>query len=226
MKTERNYKFYANISNDAYFDKQCVHAAIEKGVTGRELRKQFGLKHKMSFREQLITCEELLEYALNGHSFCALFEPSPNTHRQTFKRKDGSLTLSGKTLDFFAESFFIGVDVEKTSYTSIEAFVSRLQLQPSFWYTSMSHQQLDEDGENKGCRFRLIYVFDRPITDIYFFRFCSFTLHSMIEQDIQETIHDKCGLQPTQYFNGTNWSNTTLNVDYGITNNIYNLDDL
>ena len=48
----------------------------------------------------------------------------------------------------------------------------------------------------------------------------------MIEEDTGEKITDKCNLNCTQYFNGTCIDNSELNIEYGITNFIYSLDDI
>lgn len=145
----------------------------------------------------------------------------------TYLKKDGHFTLSGKSSNYFVGSYVIGIDIDETRYMNPEDYIHQLSLQPTFWYTSLSNMQIDvETGEFKGARFRLIYVFDQLIPDKYYFRYCSWNLHKKIESDTGETIKDSCGLICTQYFNGTNRNNTTLSVDYGLTNNVYSLSDI
>ena len=47
----------------------------------------------------------------------------------------------------------------------------------------------------------------------------------MVESSTNEVIHDKCGLNCTQYFNGTNINDETLSIDYDCSNIIYSLED-
>lgn len=144
-----------------------------------------------------------------------------------FINEDGDFTMSAKADEFFAGSYFIGIDMDENSFQTAQSLISRLSIPPTFWYTSFSHMQTDKDtGEFMGVRLRLIYIFDEMITDKYFFRYCSWTLHKKIECDIEESISDTCGMMCAQYFNGTNSVDANLVVEFGLSNNIYSLSDI
>jgi len=228
MIKDKDYQFQVSISKSPYRNKIETNAAVASDEEGEKLRKACGLREKISFYQTTVTSSGLLEKCLEGHTFCHLFAGFPNNdENHTYLKRDGCFTLSGKAYGYFAGSYTIGIDIDKTIYGSPSDYINRLSIQPTFWYTSLSHMQTDlETREFKGPRFRLIYVFDQLITDPYFFRYCSWNLHNRIEVDTNEPIKDKCGLLCTQYFNGTNWSDSTLSVDYGQTDIIYSLSDI
>lgn len=228
MEKNMNYTFSVSISKDRYRDKRQTTAVIVGGEEGRLLRKNCGLSEKICFMTSSVTADELLQKVLKGHTFCTNFSGFPEQSSvTTYIRKDGYFTLSGKSSRFFEGSNLIGVDIDDTTYLTPQEFISSLQLQPTFWYTSLSHQQIDEEtGKSKGVRMRLIYVFDEYIRNPYFFRYCSYNLHQIIEVDAQEVIKDKCGLVCTQYFNGTNINDKSIIVEYGISDIVYSLSDI
>ena len=228
MITDKDYLFEVSLSKMSYKSKEETKAAIKDGSEGRQQRKECGIEEKISFIRKSTTSQELLENCLEGYTFCHLFEGFPdNDMTHSYLKKDGHFTLSGKSSNYFVGSYVIGIDIDETKYRSPGDYIHQLSLQPTFWYTSLSNMQIDvETGEFKGARFRLIYVFDQLIPDKYYFRYCSWNLHKKIESDTGETIKDSCGLICTQYFNGTNRNNTTLSVDYGLTNDVYSLSDI
>lgn len=224
MKKDSSYSFIVSISRDQYLNKAQVLAAISNKEIGIQLRKQHGVERKIAFRNTTVTPSQLLDLALDGYTFCTLHSnfPNPSSHYVT---DDGCYYLSGKADKYFVGSYFIGIDIDSTDYATPQDFVSRLSHQPTFWYTSLSHMQYDDEGNCKGPRFRLIYVFDDIIQDKYFFRYCSHTIHSELEKETNEIIHDKCGLSASQYFNGTNRKEASNIVDYNLTDYIYSLCD-
>lgn len=227
MYKDDNYFFSVSISKYAYETKEQIGAAIAGGEEGKRLRRDAGLAEKISFRKNLVTPDELLNYALDGYTFCALFSNfKPNTGTITYLKKDGYFTMSGKADKYFVGSYFVGVDIDESSYDNAEQLVQSLTYRPTFWYTSLSNQQTDpKTGMNKGVRMRLIYVFDTKIEDKYYFRYCSYRVHTQVESDLKEDIKDKCGLKCTQYFNGTNRNLPGINLGYDVSNIIYSLSD-
>lgn len=228
MYIDKEYVFLVSLSKDAYMNKDQVNAAIAGGEAGRVLRRSIGVSQKICFKMTEVNSTQLLEYVLNGHTFCGLFANfNPNDEKVTYVRQDNYFTLSGKKDEFFQGSYFIGIDIDETNYRTTSDFFRNLTLQPTFWYTSFSNMQVDkETGKSKGLRMRLIYVFNQLISDKYYFRYCSSTLHKQIEKSTNEMINDKCGLKCTQYFNGTYMYNSSINLEYGITNYIYSLSDI
>ena len=227
MYKDDNYFFSVSISKYAYKTKEQITAAIAAGEEGKQLRKDAGLAEKVSFRQDSVTPEELLNYALDGYTFCALFSNfKPNTETTSYVKTDGCFTMSGKADEFFVGSYFVGVDIDKTRYDDAEQLVQRLTYRPTFWYTSLSNQQTDpKTGTYKGIRMRLIYVFDTRIEDKYYFKYCSYKVHTQVEFDLNEVIKDKCGLKCSQYFNGTNRKLPGIKLRYDVSNIIYSISD-
>ena len=227
MYIKKDFLFPVSISKDAYETKEQITAAIAAGEEGKQLRKDACLAEKVSFRQESVTPDKLLNYALEGYTFCALFSNfKPNTETITYLKTDGYFTMSGKADEFFAGSYFVGVDIDETRYDDAEQLVQRLSYCPTFWYTSLSNQQTDlETGTYKGVRMRLIYVFDTRIEDKYYFRYCSYKVHTQVESDLNEVIKDKCGLKCAQYFNGTNQNLRGIKLGYDVSNIIYSLTD-
>jgi hypothetical protein len=223
MKIDCLHKFPVSISIDAFADKKISGAMIgsTKNAENRKIRKEYGFAANkgIGFKRSSVTSGELLEALLDGHVFCHLFNP-------TELRADGSFGSSQKKDDNFYGSYVIGVDIDHTRYNSAEEFVERLSLKPTFFYTSYSNMQVDEKGNSKGARFRLIYVFDTLIKNPYFFRYCAYNLNKQIELDTEETIDDDCNIRCSQYFNGTNKNTKGLILSKGITNIIYSLEDI
>ena len=227
MESNKDFQFEVSISKDAYKSKEETNAATASGDEGKARRKALGLTNKICFKEQEVTVEQLLERVFEGHTFCYLFGGfPPNTDEKTYVRKDGYFTMSGKADRFFKGTYIVGVDIDDTTYESAEEFISKLSLQPTFWYTTLSNKQKDKNKDGiLDARFRMMFVFDRIIEDKYFFRYVSSVIHHLIEKDSQEKITDPCGKSCSQYFNGTNYDDSNLTVDFGISNIIYSFSD-
>ncbi len=212
-----SFIFQVSLSTEAYSDKIISNAMIgsSKNEDNRRIRKKYGFPPNkgISFVKKDVTSGELLAYLLKGHVFCHLFTP-----KRTLK--DGSFSKTEKNNENFYGSYVIGVDIDDTKYESAESFVEKLSLKPTFYYTSYSNMK-----DNKGARFRLIYVFDRMMKNPYFFRYCAYSLNTVIEHDTGEKIKDKCNLNCSQYFNGTN-KDAPVNLSYGSSDYIYSLEDI
>lgn len=217
MIKRENFRFQVSVSVDAYTDKIISNAMIgsTKVAENRRIRKKYGFKANkgVGYMEGTYTPQELLDQLTEGHVVCNLFNYGKT-------RKDGTFGSRHKKVSNFRASYMIGVDIDETQYDTAEDFIGRLELKPTFYYTSYSNQQ-----EGKGARFRMMYVLDKPIRDPYHFRYFSLKLHSKIEADTQEKIHDKCGLVCSQYFNGTYKDNKDSVFSCGITNTIYEFKD-
>jgi hypothetical protein len=227
MKIDKEYRFPVSISKETFIDKIIAQAMMgnKDDAIYKETRVRYGFSEDSTvyFVKQYVTSDELLKYLSEGHSVCHIF-----------KSKHDYVTKGSKNNKNFREAYMIGVDIDDTAYHTMEAYISKLSLKPTLYYTSYSHMQ-----ESKGVRFRMFYVFDRCIaTDPYTFRYVAHRLYQIIERDINpnrnpedkdyEKIKDKCGLQCAQYMNGTNKNNKDLKVkpEYNKTDYIYSLNDL
>ena len=219
MVENKNYTFEVSLSKDCFRDKRISSAMIgsSKNIENRETRKEYGFSSTsgVGFEKVILTPQDLLNELLEGKVFCHLFNPQKT-------RKDGTFGSCEKRDENFLGSYVIGVDIDKTSYSSAKEYISTLTLPPTFYYTSYSNKK-----EGKGARFRLIYVFsDKIIGDPYYFRYCSKNLNDILERDSREKIEDDCNLRCSQYFNGTYKNAKGINLEYGISNKIYSLRDI
>ena len=221
MQTNSDFRFEVSLSRECFIDKTISNAMIGKTCNEtRDIRKQYGYdpRRGVSFEYTIVTPEELLNHLIKGRVVCQVF----NSYK---KRKDGSFGSKEKKNINFCYGQFIGVDVDKTNYSSPEQFIERLRIKPTFWYTSYSNMQFDEEKQRMNPRFRLIYVFNSYIVSPLYFRYCVMKLNDIIKEDTGENV-DECNLRCSQYYNGTCIHNTSLIVSYGITNTIYSLEDI
>ena len=223
MVIDKDYKFIACVSKEAYTDKQRAKAATLGDEKGRKLRSELKMKNKAVFIPIETTAQGLLSMALQGYLFCGLFANDTLRNNTRYYTKDGYFTLSTKEMDNFKGAYYVGVDIDNTRYSSPTEFISKLKFKPTFWYTTFSHLTVDKNNDGiLDNKFRLVYTFDSPIQDPYFFRYCSYTIHKQIENDTQEGIEDDCGTNCTQNFIGTSVNELT---EYGISDIIYSLSD-
>ena len=194
MRIDPNFTFAVSLSQESFADKIIANAMIGRSTDEKntEIRKKYGFTRGVSYERINVTPTTLLTSLTQGKCACQLFNPKR-------PRKDGSFGTSDKCYDNFAGAFCIFVDVDETKYQDMRAFIDRLSLKPTFAYTSYSNKQ-----PGKGARFRLCYVFSKPVHGIFHFRYLAHKVYERIELDTQETIKDKCGLSPAQYMNGVN----------------------
>ena len=180
-----------------------------KNAENKKIRKEYGYKASsgIGFKQTIVTAKSLMDELLHGKVFCHLFSPQ-------IVKKDGSFGSNQKTNANFKGSYVLGVDIDYTRYPSVGEYVAALSLQPTFYYTSYSNLQSYPDGSIGSPKFRLIYVFDSLIDNIYYFRYVAKALNNHIENDVAEQITDNCNLRASQYFNGTNIGNNVLNISY------------
>ena len=89
-----------------------------------------------------------------------------------------------KKKDYFSNSSVIAIDIDDCSCTPRE-FIKRLSRKPNFWYTSYSNR-VTKNGKQNGYRFRLVYVFFRPLDDYYYYRFCAQMIIDRIYNECQD----------------------------------------
>lgn len=223
MQTNENFRIRISLSQERFYDKDISDAMIGSVRTHPEYRKTrkdrgFDSRSGVSFEHESLTPSELLYNLITGGAICPIFYPS------IWKKNGGFGSYQKKNKNFLYSSF-IGVDIDETSFPNAEQFINTLRLKPTLWYTSYNNKIKKEDKEY-GARFRLIYVFNKNINSPLFFRYCALHLNKIIMEDTGELIKDTCNVRCSQYFNGTNISNKKLNVEYGLTNIIYDLEDI
>lgn len=218
MIIDNNYKFEVSLSIENFENKEISGAMIGSGKIeeNRTIRKKYGFKSTrgVSYKRTTTTATELMEKLVNGSVFCHLFNPDKT-------RTDNTFGAGSKKDINFSGSWVIGIDIDKTEYRSVEDFVDSLSLRPTFYYTTYSNLQ-----EDKGARFRLIYVFNQLIERPLVFRYVATKLNDIIVSDSREDIYDDCNLRCSQYFNGTNINNPDIIASYKCFNYIYSFSDL
>lgn len=223
MKRDLEFTFRTSISREGYKDKDTAKQCLSSHTA-----KKIG-KAKMAFKEQTVSVQEFIDYAVKGYAFCNLFKFDENKrywiksgkahYTQTYPvyRKGvnkGYFKLSFKSDEFFAGSQTVFVDIDFTHFDSLTDYISCLTYQPTCAYYSYS------DGADKGGvvsrRFRLVYIFD-SVLSMDDFRNVTFTLYDSIVRDTQEEMYDMCGCSYSQYMNGSNSTDTyQSNIIYSV----------
>lgn len=106
--------------------------------------KEDGWFKTIQFEPQQLTVNTLLKSALHGKVFCHCFNSN---------HSDGSFGMPKKENFISTSTLFFDID---NSDKPLDDYIYRLKFKPSFGYTTFSN------GE-KGYRFRLGYVFSKPI---------------------------------------------------------------
>lgn len=224
MLTNKDFEFNVSLSLEQFENKEISVAMTDSSDKERvrQVRKKYGYKPNrgVSYKEIKVNPSELLDKLVSGHVFCHIFDV-----KNRYRRKDKSFGSWLKNYDNFSYSSCVGVDIDRTNYKTPQDFIDKLSLKPTFWYTTYTHKIWDEIKNYGGPRFRLIYVFDIPIENVYWFKFINHHLLEIIGKDTGEDVYDRCSESAAQYFNGTNRF-TTDGVEYGCTDIIYEKEDI
>ena len=161
MRIDPNFTFAVSLSQESFTDKVIANAMIGRSTDEKNtaIRKEYGFTSGVSYERVNVTSLSLLKSLTQGKCACQLFNP-------TRARKDGTFGTTDKRYENFAGGFCIFVDIHDTKYKHMRAFIDRLSLKPTFAYTSYSNQQPE-----KGARFRLCYVFSKPVQEKFHFRY-------------------------------------------------------
>lgn len=210
MKKDLEFTFRTSISREGYQDKDTAKMCLSS-ITAKKVNKV-----KMAFKEQEVTVDEFLDYAVNGHAFCNLFKfdenkkywinstkQHPTFTYPVYKRgvNEGYFKLSFKSDEFFYGSQTVFVDIDFTHFDSLTDYISCLRYTPTCAYYSYS-DNADKHGVISR-RFRLVYVFD-SVLNANEFRNATFTIYDSIIKDTEEPMSDLCGCSYSQYMNGSN----------------------
>ena len=230
---KKDFKFSLNVSSEGYEKKGDARACVtQKGA------EAIGRK-KMCFFERNVTIDEFMDYALKGHSFCALFRfekgkkywySAKNGEKYCsypyYQKDDRTGTKGALKMDFKRDEFFFGsqtvfIDIDLTKYTDVAKYQELLTYKPSCIYMSYSDNQ--EKNGVVSRRFHLVYVFDQ-ILNADDFKSVANILSNQLIVDTNEELDDECGKKMSQYMNGC-YGNQECYKSYVIynINNIINL---
>ena len=219
MKQDLDFKFRTSISREGYQDKDTAKMCLQE-VTAKKIGRE-----KMAFKEQEVTVDEFLDYAVNGHAFCNLYKFDENKQYWVNSSKEhstytypvyrrgankGYFKLTFKSDEFFYGSQTIFVDIDFTYKESLTDYASCLSYQPTCAYYSYSDSTVKNGVYSR--RFRLVYVFDEVLNGEEF-RDITYTLYDSIVRDTEEPMYDDCGCSYCQYMNGGN-KKETYNTSY------------
>lgn len=196
MIKDNNHSITVSISVEALENKEIANAmtasAGESDV--KEIRKRYGFKSisGIGYRIQTVSVKEFYDLITSGHCFCNLMDVP-----QSALRKNGSFGQWLKRNCMFTGSTLVMLDIDKTRFKSCDTFVARLDKKPTLGNNSYSNNL-----PGKGARFRLIYVFDTLIPNVFLYKYVSDVVMKSVELDTGENVKDDCSLKASQYFNG------------------------
>lgn len=152
-----------------------------------------------------LSAYELYHRAMNGYAYMPVIKSNKNS------KKRGLGTWCKSNINFIS-SQILSIDIDNTSYSSIESVIENIPLKPTFWYNSYNHMK---DGKVKG---RLVYVLNKPIESVHKYRFISSRFIYYLEKCIGEKLVDPCSKNAVQFYYGTynkkgGYFGDILNVD-------------
>lgn len=221
MIKDNNFYFEIGLSVNSYNSKEETKLCLSTiGAKSANMDKLAFYNHTT------VSVDEFEYYATNGYCFCNLFNYDANRkyYRENTNPKypfkftyeypeykkgnnKGAMKLTFKCDDYFEGSQCVFVDVDKTSFETLEDYIDVLSMKPTFSYCTYSDKL-------KGTRkFRLCYVFDSILDEYQFFE-VSKAIHQMVIEDTGEEMDDNCGTRESQYFNGTQNKEETYKSDY------------
>lgn len=101
----------------------------------------------------------------------------------------GYFKIQAKSNQFFygSQTVFVSVDIDKTKYTSLEEYVTRLPKKPTCAFYSYSDMK-EEDGV-ASHRFTLVYVFNSVLNSEEYENM-TYRIYAMIEREMGEAVSD------------------------------------
>ena len=128
---------------------------ITVSTMGFEKKPQPNEMGKIEYIRKNLSIDEIAEHIKNGHILSANFTEDDSTIiRQTQRCYENFISTSMVMIDLDGE-----VELE------LNELIENLKIKPSIAYTTFSHLI-----ENKGNRYRLLYLFENEINDIKLYK--------------------------------------------------------
>lgn len=163
--------------------------------------KPVGKMSYLKFQKKDVQLDELEYYIKNGYGFTGIFKAKY------------PLLMTNKNNDNFDYTHFVMVDIDEEIDDDLNVLLDSLTLPPTIAYTTFHHQYKDEK-QVYGNRYRLLYVFDEPLTSVqdveYMYRYL------LAENNLNLKI-DNCGKTAVQLCLGSH-----SQCEFYNTNNIIN----
>lgn len=152
---------------------------ITVSIKGFEKKPQPNEMGKIEYIRKNLSIDEIAEHIKNGHVLSANFTEDDSTIiRQTQRCYENFISTSMVMIDLDGE-----VELE------LNELIENLKIKPSIAYTTFSHLI-----ENKGNRYRLLYLFENEINDIKLYK----DIYKIIVSSFDFKLKDNCGSNVTQ----------------------------
>ena len=146
------------------------------GFEKKPLSNEMG---KIQYIIKNLSIDEIAEYIKNGHVLSANFSEDDSTIiRQTQRCYENFISTS-----------MIMIDLDGEVELELNELIENLKIKPSIAYTTFSHLI-----ENKGNRYRLLYLFENEIDDIKLYK----DIYKIIISSFDFKLKDNCGSNVTQ----------------------------
>lgn len=159
------------------------------------------------YKRKRVTIDELAGKLRKGYCVCHCFK----TDGTTFGQKE-------KTNNNFLKADVVFIDIDDCNI-EMNDFVGRLTKKPTLYYTTPNNVT-----EKSGFRyrFRLVYQFAEPITNVDDYERLYFAITSSITKDVPTFLcKDNCGKSASQQFGGNGKDNCVMKM----TRNVFSFSD-
>lgn len=152
---------------------------ITVSTMGFEKKPQPNEMRKIEYIRKNLSIDEIAEHIKNGHVLSANFTEDDSTIiRQTQRCYENFISTS-----------MIMIDLDGEVELELNELIENLKIKPSIAYTTFSHLI-----ENKGNRYRLLYLFENEINDIKLYK----DIYKIIISSFDFKLKDNCGSNVTQ----------------------------
>lgn len=156
---------------------------------------------KINYKRKDLNIEEVINHIRGGYVFSANFCDDYTT----------SITQRDRTYERFISTPMVMFDMDGCVDCSLVTLLDSLKYKPTVSYTTFSHNK-----EGKGNRYRLLYLFEDPITDTRLYK----GIYKEIKSSFDFELDDNCGSNPCQAIFGS------LNdCEVIVTDSSYSVDD-
>ena len=143
---------------------------------------------KVKYQQREISISDFVELVKQGYCFCHCFKSKEEVMYQTEKRDSN-----------FVSAQMVFVDIDDAEIPMCK-FVSKLSKQPTVAYTTPNNHT---EKSKWLYRFRLCYLFDKPITDANDYSVLYDSIMQSVCNDVMEFVSkDNCGRKASQQFSG------------------------
>ena len=156
---------------------------------------------KISYVRRDLNLDEVVDCIKGGYVMSANFCDDYST----------TITQRDRRYDNFVSTTMIMYDLDDDIDCSLDELVCSLIYKPSVSYTTYSHQT-----NNEGNRYRLLYLFEKPIQSIEVYK----SIYNEIKSSFNFSIDDNCGVNPTQAVFGSH-----SGCEVVVTDSSYSVDD-